>query len=251
MDLELWHIPLLIGVGTVAGFINTLAGGGSLLTLPVLIFIGLPSAMANGTNRVALFIQNISGILGFRRKGISDFRFAALITLPALVGSWIGANLAVEMNDALFRKVLAGIMLLVLVLIITNPAKRWRMVEQQPGKGRLTIAMVVFFFIGIYCGFIQAGAGYLIIASITLTSGFDLVRTNAVKLFVVLFVTVVALVVFLSNGQVDWVRGLTLAIGNATGAWIGSHWAVAKGDKWIRRILVVTVIAFSIKLVIQ
>ncbi len=246
--MELWHIPLLVAVGTIAGFLNTVAGGGSLLTLPVLIFIGLPSAVANGTNRVALLIQNVSGILGFRRKGVSDFKFSLLIALPALVGSWLGANLAVEMDDALFRKVLAAIMLMVLVLIVTNPAKRWQVSSEGQGPARTIIAMIVFFFIGIYCGFIQAGAGYLIIASLTLIKGFDLVRTNAVKLFVVLFVTIVALGVFVLNQNVNWTLGLTLAIGNATGAWIGSHWAVAKGDKWIRRVLVFAVVAFAIKL---
>ena len=108
--------------------------------------------------------------------------------------------------------------------------------------------MLVFFFIGVYGGFIQAGVGFIIIAALTLTNGFDLVRTNAIKVFVIFFYTIIALIVFVWNGNVNWYLGLTLAVGNATGAWIGSRWAVAKGDKWIRVVLVVTVLAFAIRL---
>ncbi len=245
---NLWEIPLILVTGVFAGFLNTVAGGGSLLTLPVLIFLGLPPATANGTNRVAVFVQNASGIMGFRRKGVSDFGYSALLTLPALVGAWFGAKIAVEMNEIVFNRVLAGIMLAVLLLTIFNPTKKLQSETANLSIARKIIGMVVFFFVGIYGGFIQAGAGFIIIAALTLTNGFDLVRTNAIKLFVVFFYTVIALFVFIRSGNVQWGLGLTLAVGNATGAWIGSHWAVDKGDKWIRVVLVVAVLAFAIRL---
>ena len=245
---NLWEVPLILVTGVFAGFLNTVAGGGSLLTLPVLIFLGLPSATANGTNRVAVFVQNASGIMGFRRKGVSDFGYSTLLTLPALVGAWLGAKIAVEMNEIIFNRVLAGIMLAVLLLTLFNPTKKLQSETANLSIARKIIGMVVFFFVGIYGGFIQAGAGFIIIAALTLTNGFDLVRTNAIKLFVVFFYTAIALFIFIRSGNVQWGLGLTLAVGNATGAWIGSHWAVDKGDKWIRVVLVVTVLAFAIRL---
>ena len=245
---NLWEIPLILVTGVFAGFLNTVAGGGSLLTLPVLIFLGLHPATANGTNRVAVFVQNASGIMGFRRKGVSDFGYSALLTLPALVGAWFGATIAVEMDKVIFNRVLAGIMIAVLLLTLFNPTKKLQGETANLSIARKIIGMVVFFFVGIYGGFIQAGAGFIIIAALTLTNGFDLVRTNAIKLFVVFFYTVSALIVFIMSKNVNWGLGLTLAIGNATGAWIGSHWAVEKGDKWIRVILVVAVFAFAIRL---
>ena len=248
---NLWEVPLILVTGVFAGFLNTVAGGGSLLTLPVLIdpvLFNLPHATANGTNRVAIFVQNASGIMGFRRKGVSDFGYSALLTLPALVGAWLGAKIAVEMNETVFNRVLAGIMLAVLLLTIFNPTKKLQSETANLSIARKIIGMVVFFFVGIYGGFIQAGAGFIIIAALTLTNGFDLVRTNAIKLFVVFFYTVIALFVFIKSGNVQWGLGLTLAVGNATGAWIGSHWAVDKGDKWIRVVLVVAVLAFAIRL---
>ena len=272
--MEIWEIPLILVTGVFAGFLNTVAGGGSLLTLPVLIFLGLHPATANGTNRVAVFFQNASGIMGFRRKGVSDFGYSTLLTLPALVGAWLGAQIAVEMDQVLFNRVLAGIMIGVLFITLYNPTKKLQ--DGPEGLSflrniigsvvlffvgprhnwytyydiiRKIIGMFVFFFVGIYGGFIQAGAGFIIIAALTLTNGFDLVRTNAIKLFVVFFYTISALVVFIMSKNVDWYFGLTLAVGNATGAWIGSHWAVEKGDKWIRIVLIVAVLAFAIRLV--
>ncbi len=243
-----WEVPLILVTGVFAGFLNTVAGGGSLLTLPVLIFLGLPSATANGTNRIAVFIQNASGIMGFRRKGVSDFGYSTLLTLPALVGAWFGAKIAVEMDEVIFNRVLAGIMLAVLFLTLFSPTKKLQGGTENLSLFRKIIGMLVFFFVGVYGGFIQAGVGFIIIAALTLTNGFDLVRTNAIKVFVIFFYTSIALIVFVWNRNVDWPLGLTLAVGNATGAWVGSHWAVAKGDKWIRVVLVVTVLVFAIQL---
>ena len=273
---NLWEIPLILVTGVFAGFLNTVAGGGSLLTLPVLIFLGLSPATANGTNRVAVFVQNASAIMGFRRKGVSDFGYSVLLTLPALVGAWFGAQIAVDMDKTIFNRVLAGVMIGVLLLTLFNPTKKlqdgvanFSLLRNTVGglvlffvgpRGgwytyydtiRKIIGMFVFFFVGIYGGFIQAGVGFIIISVLTLTNGFDLARTNAIKVFVILFYTIIALVVFIKSGNVSWALGLTLAVGNATGAWIGSHWAVAKGDKWIRVVLVVAVVAFAIRLVWQ
>ena len=241
-------IPLILVTGVCAGFLNTVAGGGSLLTLPVLIFLDLSTAKANGTNRIAILIQNASGIIGFRRKGVSDFGYSALLTLPALLGALIGAVIANKTGDVTFKRVFAGIMIAVLLLTLFDPTKKWQDGTENLSLPRKIIGMVVFFFVGIYGGFIQAGAGFLIIAALTLTNGFDLVRTNAIKLFVVFFYTIIALIVFINKGNIDLSLGLTLAVGNATGAWIGSHWAVAKGNKWIRVVLVVAVVAFAIRL---
>ena len=110
-----WQIPLILISGIAAGFINVMAGGGSLLTLPILIFLGLPAAKANGTNRIAIAIQCASGVAGFHRKGFSDFRFSASLVLPATAGALIGANIAVDMPDVMFKRVLAAIMVGVVI----------------------------------------------------------------------------------------------------------------------------------------
>ena len=243
------HVLLLFGTGIAAGFLNTVAFGGSLLALPVLIFLGLPTAVANGTNRIAIFCQNFSAIVGFRRKGVSDFRYSILLAIPAVIGAVIGATIAVDIKDAVFNLILAVVMITMLVLTLINPTERLKdRIENTDTRSKI-IAMVVFFFIGIYGGFIQAGVGLLVITALRLLTGIDLVRTNAIKVFVIFFYTVVALGIFIIKDKVNWYLGPTLAIGNACGAWLGSHWAVEKGDKWIKVVLIVAVLAFAIRLV--
>ena len=249
MEFNFLHVLLLFGTGIAAGFLNTVAFGGSLIALPVLIFLGLPTAVANGTNRVAIFFQNFSAIMGFRRKGVSDFGYSILLAIPAVIGAVIGAIIATDIKDAVFNLILAVVMITMLVLTLINPTERLKNRIESRAKRSKIIAMVVFFFIGIYGGFIQAGVGLLIITALRLLTGMDLVRTNAIKVLVIFCYTVVALGIFIMEKQVDWALGVTLAIGNATGAWLGSHWAVEKGDKWIRVVLIVAVLGFAIRLV--
>lgn len=249
MEFNFLHVLLLFVTGIAAGFLNTVAFGGSLLALPVLIFLGLPTAVANGTNRIAIFCQNFSAIVGFRRKGVSDFGYSILLAIPAVIGAGIGATIAVDIRDAVFNLILAAVMITMLVLTLINPTERLKdRMESNDTRSKI-ISMVVFFFIGIYGGFIQAGVGLLVITALRLLTGIDLVRTNAIKVFVIFFYTVVALGIFIIKDKVNWYLGPTLAIGNACGAWLGSHWAVEKGDKWIKVVLIVAVVAFAIRLV--
>ena len=251
MDFNLLHTVLLFGTGICAGFLNTVAAGGSLLALPMLIFLTSDPVLSNGTNRVAIFFQNLSAIMGFRRKGVSDFKYCILLAVPAAIGAWIGAKVAIGTDAALFQFILAGVMLVMLALTLLNPTARLKDRLESSGTGSKAIAMVVFFFIGIYGGFIQAGVGLLVITGLRLLTGIDLVRTNAIKVFVIFCYTIVALGTFIIDDQVNWTLGVTLAIGNATGAWIGSHWAVEKGDKWIKVVLVVTVLVFATNLALE
>jgi uncharacterized protein len=253
--MEIWHIPVVFTIGILAGFINTLAGGGSLLTLPILIFMGLPTAVANGTNRIAIIAQCMSAVAGFKRKGVSNFKLSLLFSIPGVLGAIIGAQIAVDISDALFKRVLAIIMLLVLGLILWNPAKRLHVNRQTSGdnpvslgRNQLITTMIVLFFIGIYGGFIQVGVGFIIIAALTSITGFNLVVTNSHKVFIAGIYTIFALIVFAFNGKVCWTIGLCLAAGMGLGGWIGSHWAVAKGERWIRLVLTICVVAMVIKL---
>lgn len=249
MEPYFWQIPVLALVGVVAGFLNVLAGGGSLLTLPLLIFFGLPAATANGTNRVAIFCQNIFAITGFKQKGVFPIRLALLCTPPALIGSYIGANLAVSVDEMVFRRLLALVMVAVLVFMAIDPMKRFRCEEVPMTPLRLVILILSFFCVGIYGGFVQAGVGFLIITAL-LVHGLDLVRINAVKVLVIFAFTIIALGVFVAHGQVDYVLGFALAVGNSIGGWIGTHFAVKKGHEWIKRFVIVTVLVFALRLLL-
>lgn len=246
-DIEISKILLLMAVGVVAGVLNILAGGGSLLTLPILIFLGLPAPVANGTNRIAIFFQNIVATGSFRQKGRLPLRLALLCTPSALLGSVLGARMAVTISETLFKQVLAGIMLGVVVLMVIDPAKKLNLQPQRLTWLRSVGLVGSFFFIGIYGGFIQAGVGFLIITAL-LFQGLDLVRINAIKVFVVLCFTATALVVFIQHGQVDYGLGLALAVGNSLGGWLGTKVAVSRGHGFIRKFVIVVVVVFAVRL---
>lgn len=237
-----WYLyPAIVAAGFIAGYINTLAGSGSLVTLPLLIFLGLPATVANGTNRVGILLQNIVGIGGFQRQGLLDVKGAVILGLPAIAGSLVGAQIAVNLDETMMRRAIGVLMVVMLVVILVQP-KRWLKGERDtldgwPGWSR----MLLFFGIGIYGGFIQAGVGIFLLAGLVLGVGYDLVRANAVKVGIVLLFTISALVIFSLNDQVDLFIGLILAIGNMLGAWIATQTAAQKGAAWVRRLLIVVV----------
>lgn len=238
------HLLLLIAVpitGFAAGFVNTLAGNGSLLTLPVLILLGLPANVANGTNRVGVLLQNVVAVTTFRRHGALDTTGAWRLVAPAVLGSLVGAALAVDLNEALLRKIIAALMLVMLGIMLLKP-ERW--MAEHPGERWLPawaeLAMV--FAIGVYGGFIQAGVGIFLVTGLVLGSGFTLVTANALKNLIVLILTVAALAVFVVNDQVRWELGLLLAAGQATGAWVAVRMAVKRGARFVRSIVIVVIV---------
>lgn len=245
---SLFYPVILFAIGIVVGAINTVAGGGSLITLPLLIFMGLDPVTANGTNRLSILTQSIFGIAGFKSKGVSNMRYGIWLGISAMLGAIPGAIFAVEIDDGVFKTVLAIIMLVVMITLIYNPFKGKEPEPERMSRGRLIASIIIFFFIGAYVGFIQAGAGFLIIATLTVVNRFDLLRTNNIKLWVVLWCTILALSIFMFNGRIDWPYAIALAGGSALGSWVTSRFAATKGDKWIRPVLVLMILVMSLKL---
>jgi len=243
-----FELLLLVLIGFITGIINILAGGGSLLTLPMLIFLGLPPTVANGTNRVAILIQNIFSTAGFKSKGITTFPYSIYFGISAMFGAIIGAQIAVDIKGETFNKILAIIMLFVVIFLVFNrKTTQIDYIERITGK-HLWISVIVFFFIGIYGGFIQAGTGFLILLTLSGINQFTLVKSNAIKVVVALIYTIAALSIFIINDQVNWKYGLVLAIGNASGGWLASRWSVKKGDGAVKIFLIVMVIIMAVKL---
>ncbi|MBM7633270.1 TSUP family transporter [Geomicrobium sediminis] len=250
MELELWAYIVIFVVGFFAGVINTVSAGGSLLTLPMLIFLGLPSAEANGTNRVAIVVQSLSAVLAFKRKGKLETKVSSIVALPAIIGSIFGAMAAVSISDALFQLILAITMIVTIVFIVWDPSKR-----EAPGvmlsSNRKVLGMIAFFAIGFYGGFIQVGAGFYIVLTAMLIMQLSFIHANSVKVMITGLYIFVSLLVFGINGEVNWWLGLVLALGNASGAWLGSNIIMSSQSKWIKWILFVTVIVMSIRLIYE
>ncbi len=238
----------LILVGFFAGIINTIAGGGSLLTLPMLIFLGLPPGVANGTNRIAIILQNVMGTAGFRSKGVKTFPFSNYLGVSAFFGALIGAQIAVDIDDTIFKRILAITMFAIVLLIILKPKlKMDELAERTTGK-YLWISCIAFFFIGIYGGFLNAGVGFIMIMFFNYVNRIRLVKANATKVAVVIIYMLGALFMFAINDMVDWQYGLILSLGSMTGAWFASRYAVKKGDGFVKKFLIIAIIVMAIKL---
>lgn len=240
---------LLFAVGCVAGTLNVIAGGGSLLSIPMLIFLGLPGTVANGTNRVAILAQNAAAVWGFHRRGVVDWRYVLWAAVPATAGALLGAWAANQIGDRAFEKVLAVIMIGVTLWTLWDPLKKHAAAPGADHRPRVGLLAGGFFLVGIYGGFVQAGVGFLILAATTL-AGLDLVRGNAVKVLSILVYTPLALAVFAWEGNVEWSLGLALALGNVAGSQVGVHLTVLKGHAWVKRFVIATVVIFALKLLL-
>ena len=215
------EIIILIVAGFLLGFINTLAGGGSIVSLSVLMMLGLPAPLANGTNRITIAIQTLISTASFKQQKVLPLRKAIYLSIPAVLGSLIGSWIAVDINEEIFQKAVGVIMLFMLVFILFKPQKyiygRTEVIE-KPLNWKIYI---IFFFIGIYGGFIHMGIGYFLLMGIVLGAGFDLVKANAIKVFIIFIYTPFTLAIFLWNGLVDWKYGLILSVGSVAGAYMG------------------------------
>jgi uncharacterized protein len=237
---------LLAAAGLVAGVLNVVAGGGSFLTLPILIFLGLPPTVANATNRVGVLIQNIGGVWGFHRHRVLDWSWAARAGIPAIIGAAVGTWAAIEVGDQAFQRILAFLMLAVTAwTLLTSRQRRSGPQRTLPG----TWVFVAFLVVGVYGGFVQAGVGFFILA-VTTMSGLDLVRGNAVKVLAVLLLTILSLAMFAGEGMVEWAAGMALGVGNLVGGLIGVRLTVVKGHTWVETVVTITVVVFAIRLLV-
>lgn len=249
--MDFWQIILVLVVGFIAGVINVMAGGGSLLTMPLLIFLGLDSTMANGTNRIAILFQNATAVGGFKSSGLSPGRFGIYLGISALVGAIIGSKIALEIPDAIFNKILAVIMVIVVVMTLINPSlklKEGEALVERLGTKHKFLAIIALFFVGIYGGFIQAGTGLFIMAALSFINRYDLLKANVAKATIMFIYTLSAIAIFAFAGEVNLFYGAALAISMSLGAWGASRWSSGAGQQYIKwfMILAVTVMAVSL-----
>jgi len=240
--MTLVEIIILIVSGLLVGFINTLAGGGSIISLSILMFLGLPANVANGTNRIAIFIQNIAAVGSFRQQKVLDHKKGFWLAIPATLGSVVGAMIATDMNEEIIEKAIAIVMLVMMVVILYKP-QRWLKGQIELQEKRISFWQVIlFFFIGIYAGFLHMGVGYALLAGIVLGAGYDLVKANAIKVLIILIWSPITLLIFILNDQVNFAYGIILSIGNFVGALIASRMAVKKGASFVRWVIIIVIL---------
>ena len=230
---------VIFGGGFLAGFVNSMAGGGSLVTVPLLSLAGVEGLLANGTNRVAVLLQNVGSGYGYFRRRVVDRAQVVPILLPALAGGFLGAMIVSRIDDAFFERIFGVLMVPMLLLSLWKPRNR-----SAPDPWPTGVNVVVFFAVGVYAGAIQAGVG-LIMLMLLGRAGHDLVTANAIKTYVILGVTTIAVAVFALESQVVWVPALVLSAGMTLGGYLGSQIAVDGGERVIKPVLIASVVALA------
>jgi uncharacterized membrane protein YfcA len=246
--MDLWIYPALVLGGILCGIINALAGGGSFVTLPLLLLFGLPPQVANATNRVAIVLQCAAGTATYHRHKVLPWRHVPGLAVAMVMGAIPGALLAAYADESLFRKVAAVLFAVMIVTVFIDP-KRW---ARQKAVARIRLRLYpVFFLLGVYGGFLQAGIGTLLISMFVLVGGYDVVRGNALKFALAMIFSIAALLTFASTGYVEWIPGLILAVGTVTGGFIGARVVIAKGAGWIRYIVALSAAGAIVKLLVR
>ena len=244
--MEIVYLILIFLAGIIVAFINTISAGGSLVSLSALMFVGLSPAEANATNRIPILFHNIFTVLGFEAKGVKSDAYVWWLSLICIPGGLAGAFWAIKIPADVFDKILTGVMVLFLVITITNPLKGAGLGPQRVELKHKIIGGILYFFIGFYGGFIQAGSGFFLVAPALLLHRFDINKSNYYKAFITLVYTIAALSIFIWKGNIHWAYGLVMSLGTSLGGWFTSRWSVAVDEVWMKRILVGIILLLTV-----
>jgi len=237
-------LTILIGVGFVVGFINTVAGSATAITYMLFMAMGMPVSVANATSRVGVMLQFTASSLMFRRKGLLNFREAFKIGIPVMIGSAFGAEFATVIDQRIFEIVLAVALIVMVFLMFYDTRKFLHGQPLKKAEPFTAAKWLIFLIIGFYGGFTHIGVGILIIFASVMLVGMNLVEANAIKQFTVMLYAPIALIVFAVNGQVNWQVGLIYSIGNVLGAIVGTKTTLRFGEKFIRWCVLIIIVIF-------
>jgi uncharacterized membrane protein YfcA len=241
---------IVVASGLCCGFINTIAGGGSMITIPVLMAVGIPAHEANATNRLGFLFQSVVASWQLKRKHTFEWKQGLWPSIPLMLGTVVGSFIAVQVDAAVITRWL-GLMMLVIIPFLLFKPEKWLKPRQNNVNPRPSWWLnVIYLAIGVYAGFLQAGVGYFLLTAFILGAGYDLLTANSLKVFVVTFTTIAGLLVFILHSRhitIHYGVGLAQAAGQALGAYLGAHFAVRWNPRVIRWFIVVTIFVLAVK----
>ncbi|NIO23186.1 MAG: TSUP family transporter [Candidatus Aenigmarchaeota archaeon] len=243
-------ILIVFVVGFVAASFGTLVGGGSLLTIPVLIFLGLPPRLAVATNRLGSFGGTATGLYKFHEKRLIDYRIGFVLGIPALIGAVIGASLVLQVNEILLRYVIGFMTILILLIVMVKPGMGLSKTKSLIKKHRYVVGGITGFLLGMYGGFYGAGSGTFFAYVLILLFGQTFLESAATRKVSMFFMSGMATLVFIISGVVVYSLGIPLLVGSVTGAYVGTHYADRIGNVWIKRLFFVVVLIMGVGLLV-
>jgi hypothetical protein len=234
---------LAFAAALAAGLVNSMAGGGTLLTFPTLLAVGLESKVANATSTLGLLWGSLGGAMGYRQEIRRHGRDALLFFLPCLVGGLVGGLLLLWTKEHTFRwlapwLILAATMLFMLQGVVTRYAGQSKAMPQAASGRRWLLVIPLQFLVAVYGGYFGAGIGILMLATLGLLGIDDLHQRNGLKNLGALCINSVAIPVFIVNGLIDWPVALVMAVGALTGGYLSAGIARRIGTKYVRYVVI-------------
>lgn len=252
MDYLWYECLLLLTAGFAAGVVNTLAGSGTIFTFGAMLFFDIPITLANTTNRIGVFFQNIFGITSFLKYGRYSIPYNRLVKylIPSLLGASLGAVLAVESSQLLLDIVASVVMLVLALDMIFNLSKKY-ILKSGTGKTVTWIKALALFVIGFYGGYIQIGIGLLLLAFLFRFDTESLHEANLLKQLIVLVYTIPTTIYFIVIKQIVWVPALLLSVGQMAGAFAAGFFAHASSsaEKYIKALVLIMTLVTLVKIV--
>lgn len=246
------HALVLVAAGIVAGWVNTLAGGGSLVAVPALMWLGLPADVANGTSRIAILSQGVTAVASYSRAGRLEAALFWPLAAPSVIGALLGAWVATLVPRALFEPLLLGTLALMGLSMFVNPSS----VGPRAGEAMLSVAgnrraQLALLATGFYGGLLQAGVGIVLLFVLAGLLRIDLVRANALKVAIVFAYTIAVVAIFAARAKVAWLDGGVLAIGQAVGARLGVRFSLRGSERAVKRALFVIIVGLCVALLLR
>lgn len=237
-------ITLFIGV--IAGFFDSTVGGGGLITIPSLIFLGLPPQVAIATDRLGTLGQEIVAIYKYWRAKKIQWRYVPALSFLSIIGALIGANFLLSIDPKSIQKIVAVLILILLIVIMVKA--RLGVKRIRVNKAKQTLGYFLYFFLQIFNGFFGTGAGPLSSYNHMFNFGFTMIQASATGIIPWLLLSLSSLVVFARGGVIDYQKGVVLLAGMSLGGYFGAHTALKKGNMWVKRLFSLVVVASAFKL---
>ncbi|MFH1448364.1 MAG: sulfite exporter TauE/SafE family protein [Candidatus Micrarchaeota archaeon] len=246
---EIITVLLVLFIGVTTGFFDSVIGAGGLISVPSLIFLGLPPQIAIATDRFGTLGQTFTALVKFWKAKKIVWKYVPILATISLFGSLIGANILLNIDPKILENIVGILILILLPIIFLKRDIGVRQVKKS--KPKMVIGLLIYFFIMIYGGFFGQGTGPLIFYALTFFLGLTMIEVLATGIIPWFVLSMSSVAIFALNGIIDYEIGFILLISMAVGGYIGAHVALKKGDLWVKRLFALFVIILAVKLLLQ
>ena len=249
--MDFFDLTIIFFVALLGGAFGSMIGGTSILTIPTLILLGLPPHTAIGTDRFGIIGIGLAGWYKFQKKGLINYRIAWTIAIPIFVGSIIGSNMVLQINEEILKKIIVGTNIIMTVFILLNPRIGIEKRDTGIRRREYAIGILLCLVVGIYGGFYGAVSGTFVLYILVLWFKQTFIQSAANRMMGSVFMTVTAATIFALNHAVDFYLGAAMLAGCLIGAYVGVHYMERIGDVWVKRLFFLFMVFVIVKMIVS